>query len=65
MALVSLEQVKYIFQEEDRDTDVCVRVLFPNVDTPISFPFSVMLTSNDGTASKHLVVASTCFDTEN
>ena len=61
MARVGLERVQYVFEEEDTDTDVCVRVQFPNVDTPISFPFSVLLTSSDRTASKHLIVVNICF----
>ena len=49
-ALVGLETNSYTFSEDDEATEICVRVLYPVIEVPIGFPFSIQLTTSDGTA---------------
>ena len=59
-AEVGLEMTLYTVPEEMGVAEVCVVVTSPVLPCPIEFPFTVILSTNDGTAgqcvlSKHYV----------
>ncbi|CAI8026680.1 FRAS1-related extracellular matrix protein 2 [Geodia barretti] len=49
-AVLKLDKVAYIVEEENITITVCVEVDSPAIDTPIDFSFSVLLNTIDGTA---------------
>ena len=52
MAVVGLETTLYMVSETAGAVEVCAVVREPSLeDCPISFPFEVMLSTNDDTAS--------------
>ena len=52
MAVVGLETTLYMVSETAGAVEVCAVVREPSMeDCPISFPFEVMLSTNDDTAS--------------
>ena len=50
VAVVGLEKTVQEASEEDGVVEVCVRVLSPDIECPIQFPFSVILSFKDGSA---------------
>ena len=53
VAVVGLERTLYNKTEDVVLIEVCVIVYSPNVSCPIAFPFSVNLSTTNGTAGKH------------
>ena len=50
MVFVAVERNSYIFDEEDDETDICVTIVSPVIEIPVDFPFSLQLSTIDGTA---------------
>ena len=48
--MVGLEETMYSVSEGDGTVEVCVVVFSPSDSCPISFPFSVSLSTSDNTA---------------
>ena len=51
MAVVGLEQTFYSISEDGGAVEMCVVVHFPDIDCPIKFPFTVLLSTRDFSAS--------------
>ena len=47
VAVVGLERTFYSTSENERSVDVCVVVYIPDIDCPICFPFTVLLSTAD------------------
>ena len=54
MAVVGLDTASYITVENSGMIEVCARVLDPEVDCPVSFPFDITFSTADGSAGNHL-----------
>ena len=54
--VIGLQNNSYTFEEEERNAEVCIQVIYPRIDIPVGFRFSVKFISTDDTASKYLVV---------
>ena len=52
-AVVGLERTIYSASEHAGVVEVCAIVYSPTIDCPIAFPFSVSLSTTDGSAGKH------------
>ena len=50
MAVVGLEQTFYSTREDGGSVEVCVVVYIPDIDCPIKFPFTVLLSTEDFSA---------------
>ena len=50
-AVVGLEETSYTVSEDVGFVNVCAIVYSPTIDCPIEFPFSVGLSTRDGSAS--------------
>ena len=50
MAVVGLEQTFYSTSEDRGSVEVCVVVHLPDIDCPIQFPFTVLLSTTDFSA---------------
>ena len=50
MAVVGLEQAFYSTPEDGGAVEVCVVVHLPNIDCPIKFPFTVLLSTREFSA---------------
>ena len=53
VAVVGLERTLYMTTEDVVLVEVCVIVSSPNISCPIEFPFTVNLSTTNGTAGKH------------
>ena len=53
VAVVGLEQVEYTVEEEDGMIEVCVKVLSPDIDCPVDFPFEVKFFTVEVTAGNN------------
>ena len=53
-AVVGLEQTFFRVTESVGVVELCVTVSFPTIDCPITFPFDVILSTDEGTAGKLL-----------
>ena len=52
VAVVGLEQTFFRVSENVGMVELCARVFEPDIQCPIEFPFSVSLSTSDGTAGK-------------
>ena len=59
VAVVGLEQTFYSISEHGRAVEVCVVVHMPDIDCPIKFPFTVLLSTTDFSAGNALIRACT------
>ena len=67
MAVVGLEQTFYSTREDGGAVEVCVVVYIPDIDCPIKFPFTVLLSTRDFSAGIAPICACThslCITTE-
>ena len=53
-AVVGLEKAIFFVSEDVGVVELCVRVFEPDIECPIEFPFSVILSTADGTAGIYL-----------
>ena len=53
VAVVGLERTLYMTTEDVVLVEVCAIVYSPNISCPIEFPFSVILSTTNGTAGKY------------
>ena len=60
MAVVGLEQTFYSTSEDDGAAEVCIVVYIPDIDCPIKFPFTVLLSTREFSAGIYLYIAPIC-----
>lgn len=53
VAVVGLESSVYMITEDMGLVEVCAILYSPNITCPVEFPFTVNLSTSDGTAGKH------------
>ena len=56
VATVGLERDTYTFSEESTDAEVCLEVVNPDSNCPVSSSFSVVLLTLDGTAGQFYIL---------
>ena len=57
---VGLNAINYYVTEDSGVVTVCVEVIEPKIDFPVSFPFNVKIQTFDDTAGTHYCLHTTC-----